>query len=405
MISSDNLGEFSKYMYGAVTTIVVLIMVGALICNILVAVVIARKVQLYSNSSNKFVFNLSIANSVLAVLVLPFVIVSVVKRRWIFGEVWCQASGFITILLSTDSLLTAMILSIDRYHCIVNPLIYPLRMSSVKTKVLIVYTWLQSLFTAILPLIGWGKYGYQRRKFSCTVQWGSAVSEGYTKLFATSTFILPFIVMCWAYYHILKAARQQARRGRPNRTINRTSITSTTSGNITGLKAVKTTIIVLGNILLCWGVYIVTILLESVKLKTPDSLHVAAMVLSFLASFLYPVIYGIRVKAIRRHTRKLLVSKFCCCCGYDNTVRPISPSEAGFFIVPARMFRNRSVSDGSVNSIALEGTAEPDTEVCIGWCLPAIVEETDDTSQMKLPNSELTDLDEMNYSLPGQIPL
>jgi len=393
-------GEFSPYGYGTLSAVVFIIMVAALVTNMLVAAVIAKKCQLRSNSSrimgsNRLVLNLCFTNSVLSVVVLPFILVSTVQRRWIFGDAWCKASGFFTILLCTDSLLTAMILSIDLYHCIVNPLTYHHIMTPSKTTILIIYTWLQSLFTAVLPLVGWGKYGYQSRKYSCTVLWDSAVSEGYVKMYVVTAFVLPLAVSFWAYYHIVKAAKRQARI-LPVNVPFRGSISSTTSANFTGSKALRMTVLVLGSFLVCWGTYTITILLESNKISRPFGLEVTAMILSFLITFLYPLIYGIRIKKTRRRIRRLLVS--LCCCGSDNNVRILSSSDAGFFIDSSRVFRNRSVSDGSVSDY--EGTGR--TDVNTGWCLPAIVEETDD-SHLRVA-TELTDLDRVNYLMPGQIP-
>lgn len=398
MVLTDSNGAFSPYAYGTLTTVIFLIMIAALVTNLLVAVVIAKKSHLRSHSShigsNRFVLNLCITNACLVVVVFPFIIVSTIQRRWLFGDAWCQASGFFTILLSTNSLLTVMILSIDLYHCIVNPLTYHHRMTPSKTVIFIVYTWLQSLFTAILPLVGWGKYGYQEHKYSCTVVWESAVSEGYVKMYAVTSFLLPLSISCWSYYHIVKAAKRQARI-LPVNVPFRGSISSTTSGNFTGSKALRTTFLVLGSVTVCWGTYIITTLIESSQVHTPWGLQVSATVLICLISFIYPLIYGIRIKKTRRCIRKLVISIFNCC-GHDSHVRAIS-SDAGFCIDTTRGFRNRSISDGSV--LDFDGARELTT----GWCLPAIVEETDE-SQLRVV-TEVTDLDRGMYSIPGQIPV
>jgi len=260
-------------------------------------------------------------------------------------------------------------------------------MTPSKTIIFIVYTWLQSLFTALCPLVGWGKYGYQELKYSCTVVWDSAVSEGYVKLYAVTAFIIPLFVSCWSYYHIVKAAKRQARI-LPVNVPFRGSISSTISANFTGSKALRTTLLVLGSVLICWGTYIITTLLESSRVATPWQLHMIATILSWLIAFIYPLIYGIRIKRTRRSIRKLFMSAFSC--SHDR-VRPMS-SDAGFYIDTTRVFRSRSVSDGSV--LDFEGARD----LTSGWCLPAIVEETDERVI-----TEVTDLDRAIYTIPGQI--
>ncbi|KXJ29826.1 hypothetical protein AC249_AIPGENE20808 [Exaiptasia diaphana] len=247
-----------------------------------------------------------------------------------------------------------MILSIDLYHCIVNPLTYHRRMTPSKTIRFIIYSWILSLLAATLPLVGWGS--------------------------------------CWAYYHIVKAAKRQARILPINNVPFRGSISSTLSGNFTGSKAFRITILVLGSVTICWGTYIVTILLESSKVNTPTELQVTITILNSLMTFIYPMIYGIRIKKTRRRIRKLFISM--CICGHDNNVRPVTSSDAGFFINSTRAFRNRSVSDGSV--LDFEGARDLTT----GWCLPAIVEETDESHLRVF--TEVTDLDRVQ-SIPGQI--
>ncbi|EDO30513.1 predicted protein, partial [Nematostella vectensis] len=243
--------------------------------------------------SNIFLLNLTIANTLLAILVLPLIIASMLMQRWIWGNFWCQACGFFGTLLTTDALLTVMVLSYDRYHYIVNPLSYPMRMSAVKTRVLVAYTWLQSSFTAILPLVGWGIYGFQVPKSSCTVLWDNPRSEGYAKLFSISVFIIPLVVMIWTYSHIMKAARRQARIGNIA-VLNagfRSSISSTGSGQFTGSKALRTTVLVLGTVMVFLGPYNVTILLESSGVTLPKALHITATILCYSISLLYPLIY------------------------------------------------------------------------------------------------------------------
>ena len=177
----------SQTAVGIQSTAILLLSVSSLICNALVGFVLSKKPELLSHSSSKLLLNLSASSFIISLTVLPFVFASSLKQRWIFGDAWCQATGFLTVLLSATSLGMVMFLSIDRYHCIVNPLNYANRMSPTRTNVFISCTWLASLFLALLPLVGWGKYGYQPPKVSCTVVWSHAMSEGYTKLYSLVT--------------------------------------------------------------------------------------------------------------------------------------------------------------------------------------------------------------------------
>ena len=402
--TTNHVSQAPVTVENAVQSILIfLVMISSLISNFLVAVVLAKKSELLSASSNKFLLNLTVANFLLGLLVMPFVFASSLKPEWIFGEVWCQSSGFLNILFCCVAILTATCLSYDRYHYILNPLTYPVTMSNVKSNILIAVTWLASLFVAILPLTGWGIYGFSRSKSCCTVAWSAPMSSGFSKLFAVLTLVLPLIIMFYAYYHIIKAAKRQARIGQiavlPASVRNSVSSDASRMSNFTGMKAVRTTLLVLGTVAVLWGPYIISTLVESNQVKIPHWTQFITVLLSLTMTILHPVIYGYRLRAIRNEVRRTLRSFYRLLFHrHNNLVRPLTPGEA-FFIPPAAIFRNRSVSEGSVNSMIDMDCGHTEPELL--WpCMPIIrEEETEDESRLRH-----TDLTELSHGcIPGQI--
>ena len=391
--------ELSPTVVGIQSTAIFLLMVSSLICNALVGFVLARKPELLSHSSSKLLMNLTASSFIFSLIVLPFVFASSVRQDWLFGKAWCQTSGFLTVLLSATSLAMVMFLSIDRYHCIVNPLTYATRMSPARTNFFILFSWLACLFLASLPLVGWGKYGYEHAKFSCTVIWSDTISGGYTKLYSVVTLFVPLLVMIVTYYYILKAARRQARVGQiavlPATNVgprtNRNSITSNTSA-FSGSKALRTTFLVLGMVIFCWGPYVIEIILESERVLVRYEIQTTFVMVSHSSALLYPVIYGFHIRAIRRSIKRLVTSNLRC---GNNFVRP--SSETGFVVSPQAMFRNRSASEGSVNSFDMAWSPRRESESL--WTLPAIKEEIENQPTNRTHSTEVTDLEVFN--LPG----
>ena len=400
---SDQTLEMSPALVAVESSLIFLIMVASMVCNVLVGLVIMRKPDMISWSANKLLLNLTVANFVLSVSVLPFVFTSSLKRRWLFGSVWCNISGFLTILLCTASLWTTMFLSIDRYHCIVNSLNYVIIMSPTKTYIYIASSWGLSFFIAILPIAGWGStYGFTTSISSCTVVWDSAQSDGYTKFYAFAAFICPLIVMFWAYYHILKAARRQARVGQI--AVVPQSIRGSISSNasvFTGSKALRTTFLVLGAIIFLWGPYVIVMLLKSSRVTVSHGVEITVVLLSFSSAVVYPGIYGFRVRAIKREIKRFVSPLLCV---HSNVVRPFSASETGFLLSQPTYFRNRSVSEGCLDLFQFTGRmAGTGSGVPCG--LPVIHEEGEADSNN--PKSKTTDLTDLEFStdipLPGRI--
>ena len=64
--------------------------------------------------TNLLIVNLAIADICVAVVSVPFVAASLAVRRWIFGDAWCRAAGFLSVLFSGASIVTLAAISVER---------------------------------------------------------------------------------------------------------------------------------------------------------------------------------------------------------------------------------------------------------------------------------------------------
>ncbi|XP_078613100.1 G-protein coupled receptor 161-like [Branchiostoma floridae x Branchiostoma japonicum] len=313
--NSENSIYTTDYVAGQ-TSAIILIFLASCVGNFLVAFTLWRKAYLLT-VSNKFVFSLTVSNFLLSLLVFPFCAASAVLRRWIFGVIWCNFTGFVTVLVSSASLLTLGIIAIDRYYAIVRPMMYPDIITPQRGYQLLFYIWLHATVIALPPLFGWGKYQFQESKASCAVQWDRSLS--YSIVWTTSCFVAPLLEMLFCYWHILKVARTKSRKIHVgNRGLDTDSPDSGLQCPLyvkTGKqwKAARTLVFVLGSFIIPWAPYATCLMYQAVQGSASLLPWIQSVVvcLSFCGSVCHPLMYGVWNRTVRKELVLLL-------CGDDR---------------------------------------------------------------------------------------
>lgn len=397
------------------STVMLILVISSLVCNGLVLVTFYKSRDLFTVTCNKFVLNMTFVNVFSTLFVLPFVTTTSISNDWLFRHTWCQINGFLLILLSCALLLTLAALSYDRCYFIVKPLRYPIHMSSSRAYIMIIVIWLLSLFTAILPVLGWGKFGYQRSKLSCTVLW-HLYTSGYSKFFCVTSIFLPLLIIIVSYIFILRAVHKQVRGGRlslgslisPSEYIQAQNQqrAMATRAEHSRIKAWKTLVLHVGTNLVCWIPYSVCILVEDLRGRTdviPQEIQTASAILIFSCVLWCPIIYAFRVKLVRREINTLVRRTFKI---GTNSVRPFNPDECSFIIETSAALKNRTASQ-----ITIKGYDDLlSTDIEQSTALPCIPEQieipcNDDIVKNYIesshPDTEVTEI--TTSSLPGQI--
>ncbi|GIZ01976.1 melanopsin [Caerostris extrusa] len=121
--SNDELLRYTQF------TILSLITTVGFVSNVLVLLLFYKKPTLRT-FSNRFVLNLSISHFWQCVLILPTTVLSIAADRWIMNEIACYISGFLYTTLNITSVLSLLLIALDR-NCAVNS---PLHYSMTITK-------------------------------------------------------------------------------------------------------------------------------------------------------------------------------------------------------------------------------------------------------------------------------
>ena len=130
--------------------IFVLLNVAALVGNSLVCLAFYRNFSLRT-VTNYFVLSLALTDLSMAVLVMPWSTALTISTSWIGNELSCKLYYFSLTVLAGVSLVTVMLLAINRYFCVVQPELYTKIFTKKRSVAMAVFVWIVTiaLITAV----------------------------------------------------------------------------------------------------------------------------------------------------------------------------------------------------------------------------------------------------------------
>ncbi|XP_036385902.1 5-hydroxytryptamine receptor 7-like [Megalops cyprinoides] len=199
-------GTAEKVVIGVTLTVITTVtVVGNTL--VVIAVCVVKKLR---QPSNYLLVSLAVADLSVALMVMPFVIVTdLTGGKWLFGEVFCNIFIGMDVMCCTASIMTLCVISVDRYLGITRPLTYPARQSGRLMAKMIAGVWVVSASITLPPFCGWAE--------NVNAEGVCLISQdvGYTLYSTTLAFYIPMAVMLIMYYNIFRAARKSKARHRP----------------------------------------------------------------------------------------------------------------------------------------------------------------------------------------------
>ena len=300
----------------------ILVQVLTVLGNVTVLVVLRYSNVLNTIVNSHLLVSLSIADLLVAILVMPCALDAVNTGSWRCGKLWGKFNGFGNFLFCISSIIHLMMLSIDRYLAISRPLFYPFEMTSNRAIIICLAAWMYSAVWAFMPLFGVSSY-------ECFISYiGKCQAEDWSKyglnfVFAISvvsgTYGLALIALVYVYWKIARVIRSQSKRianatasynASSCDTINinysaRSSVAFTRK--LSQHKGVITLLIVIAVYLICWSPFCFLLFYEigsGEKVKGPAGS--VAMLAGFANSCCNPMIYAIKYKNFRTAVMRLL---------------------------------------------------------------------------------------------------
>ncbi|CAL9692085.1 unnamed protein product [Knipowitschia caucasica] len=148
--------------------------------------------------------NLAVTDLGAAVTMYPLAMASAWSHHWLGGHATCVYYALAGFFFGVASIMNLVILAIVRF-IVSHNMQSPKETISWRTvKLLCVWIWIYALLWALLPILGWGRYGPEPFGLSCSLAWGAMREEGFSFVISMFVFnlLLPSIIIVCCYFGI-----------------------------------------------------------------------------------------------------------------------------------------------------------------------------------------------------------
>ncbi|CAL1275644.1 unnamed protein product [Larinioides sclopetarius] len=330
LVSSSSSHDLLRYIQFTVLTLITL---SGFISNMLVLLLFYKRPTLRT-FSNRFVLNLSISHFWQSILILPTTVMSIAADKWLMNEIACLISGFLYTTLNITSVLSLLLIALDRNCAVNSPLHYSMTITKKRTGFLIFLTWFIGALVGSPPFLGIGQIAYRPEWHICTLVWirNDPYSQAYASVLIVLGFIVPFLTSICVYASMFQAAKDNSERARKH-SVNSTSVeTNLPDSQIKGggnpqkkkcrrwssgsnqffgeeWKAVRTGMLVVTTFTLCWLPYFTFIFMEAylnLTSRIPGYVMFFVVFCCSSACIINPYLYVFRNKTSRKHVKQML---------------------------------------------------------------------------------------------------
>ncbi|XP_035994792.1 trace amine-associated receptor 13c-like [Fundulus heteroclitus] len=269
--------------------------------NLLVIISVSHFRQLHT-PTNIFLLSLAVSDLLVGFISMPGEIYRTTSC-WFLGDNICFIYNYLCFIITAASIGNMVLISIDRYVAICDPLHYQTRVTERSVKVYVCLCWLCSVCYSI-PFIKDDLFQTGRNN-SCYGECVTAIDSITATLDLVITFIAPVTIIVVLYMRVFVVAVSQARAMRSQVIAVKLQLSVTTTANKSELKAARTLGVLVLVFLLCFCPY------YCFSLAGEDSFNSTTM--SFMYHLFYfnscinPIIYALFYPWFRI-TAKLIVT-------------------------------------------------------------------------------------------------
>ncbi|XP_029010967.2 trace amine-associated receptor 6-like [Betta splendens] len=266
--------------------------------NLLVIVSISHFRQLHT-PTNLLLLSLAVSDFLVGLIVMPFQII-LIEPCWFLGNLLCVLYYLLPFITVYSSVINMVLISVDRYVAICDPLHYSTIMTQLRVKICVLMSWVFSVFYSFVILFD--NLYQPGRLNSC---YGECVININGPVHLVFGFIVPISSIIILYVRVFVVAVSQARSMRSHVTAVKLQRSLTVTVQRSELKAARTLGVVVVVFLICYcPIYCIS--LSGSNLTIGSSANAIAFLIYF-NSCLNPVIYVFFYRWFRKSI-KLIVT-------------------------------------------------------------------------------------------------
>ncbi|XP_026223285.1 trace amine-associated receptor 13c-like [Anabas testudineus] len=249
--------------------------------------------------TNLLLLSLAVSDFLVGLIVMPFQILFK-EPCWLLGDLVCVLCNVVPCITVSASVVSMVLISVDRYVAICDPLNYPSKVTQKRVRICVLLCWISCTFYSFMilfdNLVQPGKYNY------C---YGQCVIIIIGVVDLVVSFIIPISSIIILYMRVFVVAVSQARSMRSHIAAVKLQRSVTVTVKKSELKAARTLGVVVAVFLMCYCPYY-CVSLSGYELTFSSSKDFIIFIV-FFNSCLNPVIYAFLYPWFRKSV-KLIVT-------------------------------------------------------------------------------------------------
>ncbi|NP_001401989.1 visual pigment-like receptor peropsin isoform 1 [Rattus norvegicus] len=284
---------FTKSEHSIIAAYLIVAGIISILSNIIVLGIFIKYKELRT-PTNAVIINLAFTDIGVSSIGYPMSAASDLHGSWKFGHAGCQVYAGLNIFFGMVSIGLLTVVALDRYLTISCPDVGR-RMTGNTYLSMVLGAWINGLFWALMPIVGWASYAPDPTGATCTINWRKNDTSfvSYTMMVIVVNFIVPLTVMFYCYYHVSQSMRLSAASNCTTH-LNRDWAHQ---ADVT-----KMSVMMILMFLLAWSPYSVVCLWACFgnPKKIPPSLAIIAPLFAKSSTFYNPCIYVAANKKFRK---------------------------------------------------------------------------------------------------------